>query len=195
MTFLSATILLFLVFDPIGNIPFFLVTLKDLDSKRRKFVLVRELCIALGVLILFLFSGQYVLSFLQVSQSSLGIAGGIILFLIAIKMIFSGSEEMFNSGDIKGEPLIVPLAIPFIAGPSAMATVILIMAKDPSRWMVWLGALICAWFITGIILLSSNVLSRLIGKRGLTALERLMGMILTTVAVEMLISGIKSSFF
>ena len=194
MSVLSATLLLFLVLDPVGNIPLFLCTLKKIDPARHKTIIIRELCIALCVLMLFLFAGRYILSVLQISQPSLGIAGGIIIFLIAIKMIFSGSEKMFGDAP-EGEPFVVPLAIPLIAGPSAMTIVILLMAREPSRWLEWLIALVCAWTITGIILLFSSRLSQLLGNRGLTALERLMGLLLTTVAVEMFITGIRQSFF
>jgi len=191
---LSATLLLFLVIDPLGNIPVFLSVLKNIDPRRHRQIIVRELCIGLSVLMVFLFAGQYILAILGISQSSLGIAGGIILFLIAIKMIFAGSEHIFESA-ADGEPFIVPLAIPSIAGPSATATVILVMARNPARWYEWLIALIGAWSISGIILLLSDRLSRFLGHRGLIAIERLMGMILTTVAVEMFIHGIRQSFF
>jgi multiple antibiotic resistance protein len=191
---LSATLLLFLVIDPLGDIPVFLSVLKNIDPRRHRHIIVRELCIGLSVLMVFLFAGQYILAILGISQSSLGIAGGIILFLIAVKMIFVGSEHIFESA-ADGEPFIVPLAIPSIAGPSATATVILVMARNPARWYEWLIALIGAWSIAGIILLLSDRLSRFLGHRGLIAIERLMGMILTTVAVEMFIHGIRQSFF
>jgi multiple antibiotic resistance protein len=191
---ISATLLLFLVIDPLGNIPVFLSVLKNIDRRRHRHIIVRELCIGLSVLMVFLFAGQYILAILGISQSSLGIAGGIILFLIAVKMIFAGSEHIFESA-VDGEPFIVPLAIPSIAGPSATATVILVMARNPARWYEWLIALLGAWTISGIILLLSDRLSRFLGHRGLIAIERLMGMILTTVAVEMFIHGIRQSFF
>jgi multiple antibiotic resistance protein len=194
MTVLSATLLLFLVLDPIGNIPLFLCSLKSIDSRRHKRIIIRESCIGLALLLLFLFAGRYILLLLQISQSSLSIAGGIILFLIALKMIFRGSEEIFGNAT-EGEPFIVPLAIPLIAGPSAMTTVILLMAREPSRWLDWFVALMCAWLLSCVILLFSNRLSRIFGNRGLIALERLMGLILTTVAVQMLITGIRQSFF
>jgi MarC family membrane protein len=193
MSTLSATLLLFLVMDPLGNIPVFLCVLKDTNPKRHKKIILRELCIALGILITFLFTGQYILMLMQVSRQSLSIAGGVIIFLIAIKMIFSGTEEIFVTGT-KGEPLIVPLAIPLVAGPSSMTTVMLLIAKEPERWMDWLIALICAWFMSGIILVFSGQLRNILRKRGLIALERLMGMLLTTVAVEMFITGIRESF-
>lgn len=189
MTVFSAAMLLFLVIDPIGNIPLFLCILKKTDQRRQKKIIMRELFIALLVLVLFLFAGRYILTFLGISEPALSIAGGIILFLIAIKMIFSNLEDIFGEND-DGEPMIVPLAVPLIAGPSAMTVVLLLMAREPSRWLEWLLALFCAWSISAFILLLSNVISQLFGKRGLTAIERLMGMLLTTVAVEMFIRGL-----
>ena len=191
MTLFSAGLLLFLVMDPIGNIPVFLSTLKNVEKKRRKFVILRELIIALLVLIGFMFGGRYVLQALQISDPSLTIAGGIILFLIALRMIFPGFRGG-NGEEIDGEPLIVPLAIPLVAGPSAMATVMLMMSQDPTRWRDWLIALTAAWFVSGVILLLANALSRFLGKRGLVAIERLMGMILITISVQMMLGGVKT---
>ncbi|MCU0581572.1 MAG: NAAT family transporter [Syntrophales bacterium] len=190
MSIFSAALLLFLVIDPFGNIPFFLSVLKHIDYRRQRRIILREMVIALAVLVFFLFAGRYVLLLLDISAPALSMAGGIILFLIALKMIFSDSEEIFGKSP-EGEPLIVPLAIPFIAGPSALATVLLLMAREPSRWPEWLAALIVAWFLAACILLLSNQISRVLGARVLIAIERLMGMLLTTIAVEMFIKGIK----
>ena len=177
MTIFSAALLLFLVMDPFGNIPFFLTALKNVDASRQKKVIIRELFIALFALILFLFSGQYILGILQISEPALTIAGGIILFLIAIKMIFPQSGGIFKE-NIEGEPFIVPLAIPYVAGPSALAAVLFIMNREPERWLEWLIALITGWFCSGIIIFLSSGLRRFLGERGLIAIERLMGMVL-----------------
>jgi multiple antibiotic resistance protein len=189
MSMLSAAFLLFLVMDPIGNIPVFLSALKDVDRSRRRKIVIRELCVALLVLIFFLFFGRTLLSILKVSEPSLSIAGGIILFLISVRMIFTISEGMFGANPT-GEPFIVPLAIPLVAGPSAMTMVIVLATRDPHRWPVWLMSLTCAWTATAIILLMSSRLSELLGERVLLAMERLMGMLLTIIAVEMFLSGV-----
>ncbi len=189
MTILSAAILLFLVMDPVGNVPLFVTLLGDMDPGRARRLVVREMLIALAVLIVFLFGGQVVLDLLQVSEPALSISGGIILFLIALKMIFGNAREIFRE-DPEGEPFIVPLAVPMIAGPSAAATVLLLMARDPSRWHHWLAALVAAWLAGGIILLAAVSAARIPGRRTLTAAERLMGMLLTTVAVQMFLSGL-----
>jgi multiple antibiotic resistance protein len=190
MSIISACILLFMVMDPFGNTPLFLSVLKTVPKERRKKVIARELLIALLILTVFLFLGPYFLGALQISESSLRISGGIVLFLIAIKMIFGGTQEMFK-GTPEGEPLIVPLAVPAIAGPSTVATILLLVAQEPGRWPDWLLSLFLAWLITALILLSSTELARLLGDRGLTAIERLMGLILTAISVEMFLQGIR----
>ena len=188
MTIFSAIVLLFLVMDPMGNIPFFLTTLKEVDPQRRNRVMVRELLIALLALILFLFAGQFVLQLLQISEPSLTIAGGIILFLIAIKMVFPTAERT-SERSLGGEPFIVPLAIPYVAGPSALSAVLFIMSRDAARWPEWLLAIIVAWLLSGAILMTAHDLSKYLGERGLIAIERLMGMILITIAVQMTMTG------
>jgi multiple antibiotic resistance protein len=190
MTVFSAALLLFLVMDPFGNIPFFLTALKNVNPQRQRIIIIRELLIALGVLIVFLFFGQFILKILQISEPSLSTAGGIILFLIAIKMIFPLPGGVFEE-KIEGEPFIVPLAIPYVAGPSALASVLLLMSRSPERWLDWLMALLLAWCVSGLIIFLSSGLRRFLGERGLVAMERLMGMILTTIAVQMLLNGIK----
>jgi len=179
--------------DPIGNVPLFLSILKNIPIERRRKIIIRELLIALLVLIFFMFIGKYILQSLQIAESSLGIAGGIILFLIAIKMIFPGINQIVTH-DEKMEPLVVPLAVPLIAGPSAIAAVILIMAQAPERWPEWILALIVAWLIAGIILISSEKLGRTLGVRALLAIERLMGILLMLVSVDLILDGIKQTF-
>ncbi len=191
MTLFSAFVLLFLVMDPAGNVPMFLAALAPVAPERRRRVLVRELLIALGVLVTFLFLGPQLLALLGVSESGLSIAGGIILFLIAIRMIFPSAHAVTE--DLDGEPFIVPLAIPFVAGPSAMATVMLVMSHDPLRWPTWLAALVLAWGASAALLLVANRLGRRLPRRGLVAVERLMGMLLTAIAVEMLIRGLRGA--
>jgi len=191
MTIVSAAVLLFLVMDPLGNIPFFLVALKHVEPEKRKPVLMRELLIALGVLLVFLFAGQHLLDIFQISEPSLSISGGIILFLIALRMIFHGSEGVFSDPPER-EPFIVPLAVPYLAGPSAMATVMLLVSREPGRWGHWLLALAAAWLASALILYWAADLSRLLRDRGLAAIERLMGMLLTAVAVQMALTGVRS---
>ncbi|MEJ6558149.1 MAG: MarC family protein [Candidatus Thioglobus sp.] len=193
MTITSAIFLLFLIMDPFANVPIFLALLKNIPAQRRRIIIIRELLIALFVLLLFMFSGQYILQLLQISESSLGVAGGVVLFLISLKMIFSGSEDIFTNTP-EGEPLVVPLAIPLIAGPSAIAAAILIMANDPNRWLDWGIALVVAWSLVGLILIFSEKFSRHISHKAFVAIERLMGILLTIIAVDMILDGIKKAF-
>ena len=193
MTVLAAILLLVIIMDPIGNVPVFLSILKNIPMERRKIIIIRELIIAFLILIFFMFIGRFLLQLLQIEQSSLGIAGGIILFIIAIRMIFPGTKPMF-SHDEESEPLVVPLAIPMIAGPSAIAAVILLMAQEPSRWTEWTIVVFVASLISGIILVSSEALGRNLGNRALTAIERLMGIFLIMISVDFILDGIKQTF-
>lgn len=192
MEIISAATLLFLVMDPLGNIPIFLSVLDDVAPERRTRVLVRELILALIVLVFLLFFGQVVLGFLQLTEHSIRIAGGIILFLIALKMVFPVKRSAWASEELQGEPLLVPLAIPMVAGPSAMAVVMLLSSDNPDRMPEWILALFLAWLLTSIILVSANGLKRFLGRRGLIAMERLMGMLLIALSVQMLLEGISA---
>lgn len=190
MDLLSAVVTLFLVMDPLGNVPLFLSILKTVSPERRRTVLLREIAFAYVVLVVFLLVGEYLLRFLGLERQAISIAGGIVLFLIALRMIFPG-EKGLAGPSLEGEPFLVPLAIPLLAGPSTLATVLLLQSATPS----WAGQLILAltiaWGLSGAILLSSTFLYRVLRERGLIALERLMGMLLVMVAVQMLLNGIK----
>lgn len=190
MSTVSAGILLFLIMDPLGNIPVFLSLLKGVAPERRRLVLLRELLIALLVLFAFLLGGQYILKLLQLKQESVSIAGGIILFLIGVKMVFPPKDGGIFGDSHGGEPFIVPMAIPGVAGPSAMAALLLLTNTQPGKLPQWALALFAAWFATALILWSATYLYRLLGESVLTALERLMGMILIALSVQMLLDGI-----
>ncbi|MEW5826019.1 MAG: MarC family protein [Candidatus Bipolaricaulota bacterium] len=190
MTLVSALLLMLLVMDPLGNVPLLLVLLENVPPERRKRILLRESAFALGFLLVFLYLGRYLLGMLGISQEALGIAGGVVLFLIALRMVFPTPGGLFGAAP-KGEPFIVPIAIPLIAGPSALATVMLIATREPSRLLAWTAALAGAWSVSTLVLVSAEGLRRVLRPRGLVAIERLMGMILMTVAVQMLLSGIR----
>ena len=190
-TFISTTILLFLVMDPLGGIPLFIAALKNVEETRKMRVVMRECLFAFIVLFVFLFFGARIMELLRLSQTSLGIAGGIILFLIAIRITFpSRTQGVF--GDLPDvEPFIFPLAIPAIAGPSALATVLLLASRYPARMSEWILALIVSVSASALILVFGNRITRVIGARGVMAFERLAGLILTAVAVEMFLAGAK----
>jgi small neutral amino acid transporter SnatA (MarC family) len=189
MTIASAALLLFLILDPLGNIPVFLGLLRHLPQRRQRAVLARELAIALGVLMLFLWGGKYVLELMHLQQESVSIAGGIVLFLIGIRMIFPPPEGLM--GELpEGEPFIVPMAVPLSAGPSGMAAVMLMGSNEPGRLTDGSLALLIAWGAAAAILFSATYLYKWLGARVLTAVERLMGMLLVAISVQMLLDGI-----
>lgn len=187
MNLYTATITLLLVMDPLGNIPVFLASLNSVPARRRQKVILRESLIAFAILTFFLFCGQVVLDGMQISQPALSISGGIILFLISIRMIFP--QEHQNATKEQGEPFIVPLAVPFLAGPSTMTMVMLMANQEPNKMGLWFVALTIAWFFTAAILVFADFFRKILGERGLIAAERLMGMILTTMAVQMFLTG------
>lgn len=193
-SFFSATILLFFVIDPIGSIPLFLSVLRNVPERRRSAIVLRECLIAFSVLLLFMFFGKRFLEALHLSETSLGISGGIILFLIALRMIFPSSSAPSGTLAEKAqlEPLLFPLAIPYIAGPSALATVLLLASRDPKQIFTYVGSLCAAMGLSCLILMGSWQLTKLFGSRVMTALEHLMGLILTAVAVEMLLQGVRT---
>ena len=188
---LSSAVVLFFVMDPLGNIPIFLSLLKDIEPKRRWKIISRELLIALVILLIFLFFGQQLLNLLQLESESVSIAGGIILFIIGIRMVFPSRRGVMGD-QLEGEPFIVPLAIPLIAGPSTLATLMLFVHSDPTNMLNWLSVLLIAWAITAVILLSAPIFFKIFRKRGLAAIERLMGMILIMISVQMFVTGIRS---
>ncbi|MGH8618026.1 MAG: MarC family protein [Burkholderiales bacterium] len=189
LTFSSAVVVLLLVMDPIGNVPLFVALLKQVPPARRTRVIVRECAIAFGVLLVFILTGNRLLQLAGLSDDSLNIAGGVILFLIALRMVFRHREGLFGEAP-EGEPFIVPLAIPSIAGPAAMASVILLASRAPQRMAEWVAALAVAIAVTLTLLLFADRIAKGLGERGLAAFERLMGLILTAIAVEMLLRGI-----
>lgn len=190
MTVVSAALLLFLVMDPLGCIPLLFSALKKVESARHSRIIVRELLIALVLLVFFLFLGQHFLKWFHISDPALTVSGGVILFLIALRMVFPSAEKSLHE-DVEGEPFIVPLAVPYIVGPSAFATVMLLMTKESQRWPEWLLAVFLAWLACAIILLSANYLRPYLSPKILLAVERLMGMILIMLSVQMLMSGIQ----
>jgi MarC family membrane protein len=187
---ISAFVLLFLVLDPLGNVAVVASLLKQVNSTRRLKVVLRECLLAYLILVAFMFGGRQFLELMHLSETALSIAGGVILFMIAIRMVFKSPEGLFVD-TLDHEPFIVPLAIPLIAGPSALATVMLMVSREPAKLAIWIGALTAAMIVTTMILALGERIERLLGKRGMEAIERLMGLILTAIAVEMLLGGLK----
>lgn len=192
MDFLQAFLTLLLVMDPLGNIPVFLAVLRDVDESRRKKVLARELTFALIILLAFLFGGSSVLNALGLEAETISIGGAIVLFIIAIRMIFPPNEGGIMGEHPGGEPFVVPLAIPLVAGPSAMAFLMLLVHQNPNMMFEWTAALVASWAVSALVLFYSTAFYRLLGDRGLVAVERLMGMILVMMSVQMFLDGLKT---
>jgi len=189
-TFWSATILLVLITDPIGNIPIFANALKHVAPERRPLVILREILIAFLLLLTFMFVGESFLRVMNLSDLALQIGGGVILFLIALRMVFPPPEGV--DAEQTTEPLIVPLAVPAVAGPSALATVLLLVSQQPEKRLEWIGALCVTMLVSAVVLVSAERIQRVIGNRPVLAMERLMGLVLVSVSIEMLLRGIKT---
>jgi MarC family membrane protein len=194
-SFSSALLLLLLVLDPLGSLPIFASVLAPVAPERRTRVALREACIAFVVLALFMVGGQHFLSLMRLSERSLEVAGGVILLIIAIRMIFTGGAEIYGAEGTAREPFIFPLAVPLLAGPSALATVLLLASRQPERVLAWTGALTVAMAICTAVLLLADRIRRWLGASLVSAIEKLMGLVLTAVAVEMILAGLKRYFF
>ncbi|MBN4067044.1 NAAT family transporter [Simkania negevensis] len=186
---LTTAFAFFLIMDPVGNVPMFLSVLKDVPAKRQKTVIFREMLIALFIMLVFNYVGDGGLRLLGISTATVEVSGGIILFIIALNMVFPRKVDEGNEL-FKEEPFIVPLAVPFVAGPSILAAIIVYAAQEPNS-LITLLAILLAWIPLVIFLLASQILQKLLGRRGLVAVERLMGLVLTLLAVEMFLRGIK----
>ena len=189
MTTASAIVLLLVIMDPLGNVANFIAALQSVPPERRVRVIARELVFALGILLFFLFCGKWVLGLLHLKEEALFISGGIVLFLIAIKMIFPAAAA--DGGEAPMEPFIVPLATPLVAGPSLIATLLVLVSSEPEAMGKWLTAVLAAWAISAAVLLCAPALSRILKKKGSIAVERLMGMLLVMIAVQMFLNGIE----
>lgn len=183
----AAAVTLFFIMDPLGNIPLFNSLLSRFEARRRAVVVARELVFALVILLTFLFAGNTILAFLNLTQSSLSIAGGLLLFIIAIRMIF---PPRVDDTEIVEDPFIVPLAMPLVAGPSTIAMLLLLSSREPERIWEWCGALLIAWAGTTVLLTLSPFMMKILGTRGVRALERLTGMLLVLLATQMLLDGV-----
>ncbi len=193
-SFASALVLLLLVLDPLGGLPVYITIMRGVAPARRRWVAVREVGIAFAVLFAFMFFGDAFLRVMRLSERSLEVAGGVILLMVAIRMIFTSGTSAYGMEEGR-EPLIFPLAVPLLAGPSAMATVLLLASRQPGLLVEWVAALAVAMLISGAVLLSAGHIRRLLGDSVVSALEKLMGLVLTAIAVEMILAGLKRYFF
>jgi len=190
--FLSATVLLLLITDPLGNIPLFISALKNVPKDRRVKVILREVTIAFVILLVFMVIGDRFLRMMHLTDLSLRIGGGIVLFLIALRMVFPHPDgALGNDPRAGGEPFIVPLAIPALAGPSALATVMLLTSQSPGQVPEWIGALTVTMIVCAVVLVLAQRIQQWLGERAVMAFERLMGLVLVAISVEMILGGIR----
>ncbi|MBS0616187.1 MAG: hypothetical protein JSR58_06520 [Verrucomicrobia bacterium] len=189
MEILSIAFTLFLLIDAVGNIPFFVTILKDIKPARQRVIIMRELFIALGVMLFFNFLGDAVLSALHISRYSVLISGGIILFILSLKMVFPSKHDTEVEKSVEKEPLVVPLAIPLVAGPAVLAAIVLYAGQVSSGW-ISCSAIVLAWAASVPILVGSSYVKKILGARGIIAIERLFGLIVTMLSIQMLLSGI-----
>ena len=194
-TFLSALVLLLLVLDPFGSLPIFISIMRNVAPERRTRVALRESALAFAVLLTFMGAGQAFLALMRLSERSLEVAGGVILLIIAMRMIFASGAEVYAGDGKSREPLIFPLAVPLLAGPSAMATVLLLASRQPERLFDWIAALTVAMAVSALVLLGADRIRKWIGSSMVSAIEKLMGLVLTAIAVEMILAGLKRYFF
>ncbi|MFM9927743.1 MarC family protein [Variovorax sp. H27-G14] len=193
--FLSAFVLLLLVLDPFGALPIFISVMGRVAPQRRVIVALRETAVAFGILLIFMLGGANFLALMHLSERSLEVAGGVILLIIAIRMIFGNGGEQGATASESKEPMIFPLAVPLLAGPSAMATVLLLASRQPDRTGQWIGALSLAMAVSGLVLLAAEPIRHRLGDSVVSAVEKLMGLVLSAVAVEMVLAGLKRYFF
>jgi MarC family membrane protein len=189
MKLLSIALSLFLLMDPIGNIPFYISFLKGVNPKRQRQIIIRELLIALFIIILFNFIGNEFMRFLNIRSDTIQIAGGIILFLLCLRMIFPPPQDSNESLPHTAEPFIVPLAVPLVAGPGVLAAVMIFSGEQTSD-LLMIGAIMIAWFASLLILMASSFLKSILGWRGILAMEKLMGLVLSLIAIQMFLSGV-----
>jgi MarC family membrane protein len=190
-SFVPAVVLLLIVCDPFGNIPIFISALQDVPRERRRAIILRECLIAFAVLVAFAFIGDPFLRLLGLSELSLQIGGGVVLMLVALRMVFPTPEGVFGQSP-GGEPFIVPLAVPALAGPSALATVLLLVSRDPARLWQWVAAIAVVMAVSAVVLGFSDRIMRFLGERVTLAFERLLGLVLAAIAVEQILRGIKT---
>jgi len=188
--FFSAFIILILVTDPFGNIPIFINNLKNVEQKRKLYIILREVLIAFCVLLFFMIYGKNFLHLLQLSELAMKMAGSMVMFLISINMIFP-NENVIEKNNLE-EPFIVPLAIPLLAGPSSIATVMLLSSQAPNSMLTWVGALVLSMICCFIVLMMAEYIQKVLGSKVVAAFERLMGLILVSMSVEMFLSSIRT---
>lgn len=188
MNLFNITLVLLLIMDPLGNLSSYLTMVNELNPKRQHWIVIREMLIALAVMLFFNYLGEVIFDFLDLSETTVRLSSGIILFLIAMKILFTARDSP-RANLPKGEPFIFPLAVPLIAGPALLATIMLYAHLETSQ-SIMIFAILIAWLISVIIFYFADTIKKILGTNGLMACERLIGMILVLVAVQRFLEGI-----
>jgi multiple antibiotic resistance protein len=188
MSLISIAVVLFLIMDPLGNISSFLSLTKDLEPKKQNTVILREMLVALAAMIFFNYLGEVIFDVLELSETTVRISSGIILFLIAIKILFTAPDSL-RANLPKGEPVVFPVAIPLIAGPGLLATIMLYAHMEPYQ-SIMIVAILLAWAASVVILYFAKPIKQYLGTNGLMAAERLVGMVLVLISIQRFLEGI-----
>lgn len=188
MSLFTITVTLLLIMDPLGNLSSYLTMVNGLDPQRRKRIVFREMFIALAIMLFFNYLGEYIFTFLHLSETTVRLSSGVILFLIAIKILFTAKDSP-RAHLPTGEPMVFPLAVPLIAGPALMATIMLYAHLEPTQ-TIMIVAILIAWLISICVLLFAEPIKRVLKTNGLMACERLIGMVLVLIAVQRFLEGI-----
>jgi multiple antibiotic resistance protein len=191
-SFFAISLTLFFVIDALGNIPSYLNLLKPYDKKKQRLIALRELFIALGIMIIFNYLGRILLTLLDIHEATVQLSGGIVLFLIAIRLIFSSEDEKAKWKE--QEPFIVPIATPIIAGPSVLSVIMIFAQEESSAKLTVLGAIFLSWFLSSILFLFARPIYNLVKDKGLNACQRLMGLIVALIAVQLFLQGAAGAF-
>ena len=187
MSFMTLVVLVFILLSSYAQIPVFMSLLKHHTPQKQRKIILREMSFALLILLIFIFFGPKVLDIIGIKQPILGITGGGLLIIISLNMIFP-KEESPKEGLPKHEPFVVPLAMPCIAGPGTITT--LMVLTDKEGFLMASSALVLAWIPSTLLLLAAPSIKRLLGEKGLIAIERLGGMIISLIGIQMAALGI-----
>jgi len=193
---------LFVVIDPIGLTPIFVALTQGMSAARRRALALRACVISFAILLVFALFGEAVLGFIGISMPAFRVAGGILLFLTALDMLFERrqkrrrdqADEDDDEEEDDEDPSVFPLAIPLIAGPGAIATIILLVGQSagPVGFVATMGVLLAVLAMVLVLFLGAGLLERLLGRVGINVVTRLLGMLLAALSVQFVLDGLRS---
>ncbi len=194
--YITAFVTLFVIVDPVGLAPLFVALTQGMDPQHRRAIAVRSILIGAGLLTLFGLLGEAVLGFVGISMPAFRIAGGILLFLTALDMLFERrTKRREDQAAHVDDPSVFPLATPLIAGPGALATMILLTGEAPNDWG-WLaavhGVMFAVMAVTFLFFLAAGIIERALGPTGINVVTRLLGMLLAALSVQFVLDGLRA---